>query len=191
MQTFFSDGRVWIGSAKKGEIPVFSDNWCITFSVTAAKGYDNMKVGEESVHTFSRNDERNGFTQGSNVFVKQDADIVIPTELRGTWLRRGADSETDFDLTRILTVNQMETNHSGGLAWTGIARHVAAARNPNPFMAGEYPSGWNITYSVTAVKDYNGIKEGEKNVRGFYLNAEKNAFTHGGLKDIWIKQEER
>jgi hypothetical protein len=196
MQTNFSDGRVWIGIAKKIGFSFWAGDCQVTFSVTAARGYDDMKVGDEVVQSFPLNDEKNKFSQVNanfkNIYIKQEADIVIPAELRGTWLRRGVDSGWSFDLTRIVTVNQMQTNHSDGSVWIGVVKSVRTAKNPSPFKAGEYPSGWIITFSVTAVEGWDDIKVGQEYVRGFYLNATKNAFTqdNNDFKDIFVKQEQ-
>jgi predicted RNA-binding Zn-ribbon protein involved in translation (DUF1610 family) len=191
MQTNFSDGRGWTGSVEEINFSFWAGDPKITVRVTEERGDFNIKAGSVFVQSLPLNNERNKFTWGNNVYIKQDADVVVPEELRGTWLRRGADSGLAFDMTRIITVNQMQTTCSDGHAWTGIIKSVHAARNPFAFIAGEYPSGWKITYSVTAAEGYDDIKVGQEQKHSFYLNAAKNAFTqhNDDFKHIFVKQQ--
>jgi hypothetical protein len=205
MQTNFSDSRVWIGTVKKFKAeknPMsvtaekYPSGWEVTFSVTAEKGDSDMEIGENWVSGFYLDAAKNAFVYDDNnpkyIFVKQDADVVVPVELRGTWIRRGADSGLAFDSTNITTIDQLQFNYSDGRAWIGTVKRVCPAKNPFAFKAGEYPSGWRITVSITAVEGACDLKVGQTCLFSHYLNATKNAYTQrtDDFKDIWIKQEE-
>jgi hypothetical protein len=203
MQTNFSDGRVWIGIVKKFRAeknPMASNaeeypyGWEVTFSVTAVEGKTDIKVGKDVVSGFYLNAAKNAFAYYCNnpkyIFVKQEGEGIVPAELRGTWIRRGVDSGRAFDSTFTITADQRRCNHSDGRGQMEVVKSVKAAKNPSAFKAGEYPSGWRIFCSVTAVEGKTHLEVGKTYFTALYLNAAKNAFTQAGddFKDIWVKQ---
>jgi hypothetical protein len=117
---------------------------------------------------------------------------ILPEELRGTWVRKGADSGRDFDSTLIATANQLHWTSSDGRSRIESIFNVDTWTNdPNDpdnkaaNRAAEYPAGWLIEFTalegedpaITVGEDYNNI---------LFLNAAKDRFTQygGDVKDI-------
>jgi hypothetical protein len=168
--------------------------WDGTYTQSGKTVNLNYSDGDKSVADISKWTKVNGLNANAYPANVQRATaaapVTLPAELIGTWVRKGADSGRAFDTTQILTANKMELKYSDGRSVTATVKSVKAANNPIAAKAGEYPSGWIITYSVTAVEGNAPVNVGGNWVLPFYLNAAKKAYVqkNDDLKDIWVKQ---
>jgi hypothetical protein len=107
----------------------------------------------------------------------------IPLELQGTW--------STGQITVMLSANQLSIVYANGNSIMGTVINVTRENNPNATTKTEYPSGWAILTTVTAVnnKGLFPINVGGKAGFKFYLNASKNKLVASDdIESIFTKQ---